>query len=169
MKDSEHTKEVEFDPIDISSGFDVNDDSDRVADLGETTICCFIVVDVVVIGGMVVSSALVTAVSFIDRLAKHCVSCVKVRLDNCWTVMSRLEANSPRFVHDDVNWLSVMSSDGFVFLESGTVLLLVKGTDDNDAVDDIIVLKESSKAEAVVVVKSNLPDICGGGLKLSSN
>ena len=85
--------------------------------------------------------------------------------------MPRLEANSSRFVHDDVSWLSVISSGGFIFLESvtGTVLLVVKDTDDNDVVDDIIVLKESSKAEVVVVVKSDLPDICGGGLKLSSN
>ena len=49
------------------------------------------------------------------------------------------------------------------------VLLVVKGTDDNDVVDDTIVLNESSKAEVVVAVKSDLPDICADGLKLSSN
>ena len=82
LKDSEHTKEVEFDPIVISSDFDANDDSDEVTDLDGTTVCSFIDVDidVVVIDGVSSASAIV---SFAERLAKHCVSCVKVRLVSC--------------------------------------------------------------------------------------
>lgn len=171
LKVSEHTDEIESDPIVVSDGLDANDDSDETVSFDDITVCSFVVVDVVVIGGMVVfSSTSPITVSFVDRVAKHCVSCVKVRLVSSWIVMPRLEANSSRFVHDDVSWLSVMSSGGFVLLESATgtvLLLLVNGTDGNDAVDDIIELKESSKE--AVVVKSDLPDICGVGLKLSSN
>ena len=80
--------------------------------------------------------------------------------------MPKLLANSSKLA--DVNWLNVMSNEGFVLLGPVVALVDVKNVD--RFVVGTIELNESSNVDVVIaLIKSDLFDICTGGLKLSSD